>query len=262
MLNRKHLGLIVLAAVWLVGAESCGTEPYDCDAPENASGLLSGSEVGTGRYVVRIDPGTVAQSLGGDFVATDLMSLATALGAEEIELIDYSNDMFTCAFTDKKEAKKAAKMTGVIYVQEERSFSIPAPVPSPDADESGADDSEGDVTAEAVDGTYAWGIDRINERARQLDGNALAKIRFAGEKHIIVIDTGVDERHEEFDGRIGECHSTVPGSSSCRDGHGHGTHVAGTIAGDDFGVCKDCIVHYCRVSRVGRVWPNTSSRTR
>ena len=71
-------------------------------------------------------------------------------------------------------------------------------------------------------------------------------MRFAGEKHVIVIDTGVDDRHEEFEGRLGECHSTVPGSSSCRDGHGHGTHVAGTIAGDDFGVCKDCTVHWCR----------------
>lgn len=242
-MSLRHFSGILLLCLALVGADECGTSPYDCDAPEEA-GFIGGAEESTGRYIVRIDPARVADALGADFIATDLMSLATALGAEEIDLVDYSDDMFTCSFDSKKEAKAAAKMPGVLYIQEERSLSIPKPV-TPPADTDGTD-GDGDVEAEAVDGTYAWGLDRINERNRQLDGNTLATVRFPGDKHVIVIDTGVDERHEEFAGRIGECHSTVPGSSSCRDGHGHGTHVAGTIAGDDFGVCKDCTIHYCR----------------
>lgn len=239
----RHFGWISLMTVLLAGADQCGTNPYDCES-EAATGFLSADAATTGRYVVRIDPQRVAETLDG-VVATDVMALATALGAQEIELIDYSNDMFTCTFANRKEAKAAAKIRGVLYVQEERTLSIPEPVTPRDSDEAPADDDAG-PGADAVDGDYSWGIDRLNERRRRLDGNTLATVRFAGEKHVIVIDTGVDERHEEFAGRIGECHTTVPGSSSCRDGHGHGTHVAGTIAGDDFGVCKECIVHYCR----------------
>ncbi|GAA0945517.1 S8 family peptidase [Nonomuraea longicatena] len=47
---------------------------------------------------------------------------------------------------------------------------------------------------------------------------------------VAVLDTGVDAAHRDLDGRIAETRSFVPGEA-VRDGHGHGTHVAATIAG-------------------------------
>ncbi|MFI7606071.1 S8 family serine peptidase [Micromonospora sp. NPDC049366] len=47
---------------------------------------------------------------------------------------------------------------------------------------------------------------------------------------VAVLDTGVDDTHPDLAGRIVEARD-FSGSGSARDGHGHGTHVAATIAG-------------------------------
>ena len=55
---------------------------------------------------------------------------------------------------------------------------------------------------------------------------------------VAVVDTGVDLDHREFSGRIVQGYDFVSNDSIADDGNGHGTHVAGTIAGanDGFGV--------------------------
>ncbi|WP_338087204.1 S8 family peptidase, partial [Nonomuraea zeae] len=47
---------------------------------------------------------------------------------------------------------------------------------------------------------------------------------------VAVLDTGVDAGHPDLAGRIADSRSFIPGQE-VRDGHGHGTHVASTIAG-------------------------------
>ncbi|MET8260290.1 S8 family serine peptidase [Micromonospora sp. NPDC005205] len=47
---------------------------------------------------------------------------------------------------------------------------------------------------------------------------------------VAVLDTGVDATHPDLAGRVAEAQD-FSGSGSARDGHGHGTHVAATIAG-------------------------------
>jgi len=47
---------------------------------------------------------------------------------------------------------------------------------------------------------------------------------------VAVLDTGVDATHPDLAGRIADSKSFIPGQE-VRDGHGHGTHVASTIAG-------------------------------
>lgn len=54
---------------------------------------------------------------------------------------------------------------------------------------------------------------------------------------VYVIDTGINVRHVEFQGRA-EWGKTVPLNDQDIDGNGHGTHCAGTIASRKYGVAK------------------------
>ncbi len=65
---------------------------------------------------------------------------------------------------------------------------------------------------------------------------------------IAVIDTGVDYRHTDLQGAFGEEKGAdFTGFGDCRDGNGHGTHVAGTIAGTRTGVAPQATLYAVRV---------------
>ena len=80
-------------------------------------------------------------------------------------------------------------------------------------------------TAEAI---VTWGLHRIDQRDLPLDRRFEPGEDGAG-IHTYTIDTGLDADHPDFAGRVGEGFSVFGGEPI--DGHGHGTHVTGTIAG-------------------------------
>lgn len=67
-----------------------------------------------------------------------------------------------------------------------------------------------------------------------------------------VVDTGCWKDHDDFEGRVHLGHNAYPNSSFI-DMDGHGTHVAGTIAGRKYGVAKNATVICVKVFHGGGV---------
>ncbi|SFL28270.1 S8 family serine peptidase [Lysobacter sp. cf310] len=98
----------------------------------------------------------------------------------------------------------------------------------------------------ATQNNATWGIDRVDQRNLPLSTTYTYDTDATG-VHAYILDTGVRADHTEFSGRMGNGFSVRPGDPSTNDCHGHGTHVAGTVAGTTWGVAKKATVHPIRV---------------
>jgi hypothetical protein len=97
--------------------------------------------------------------------------------------------------------------------------------------------------------TYPWGILSINAD--------VVRGRGAG-VNVYVLDTGIRTTHVEFGGRAfagvdvatagGNMTVCAPGSTTCAaDGHGHGTHCAGTVGASTYGVADGATIWAVKV---------------
>jgi len=87
-----------------------------------------------------------------------------------------------------------------------------------------------------------WGLARINERDVNLVDD-IYSYQYRGEEvDVFILDTGIRITHEDFhEGRAIWGTNTV-GDNQNTDCNGHGTHVASTVAGAQYGVAKNATV--------------------
>ncbi|KAN0062733.1 proteinase B [Thecaphora frezii] len=100
--------------------------------------------------------------------------------------------------------------------------------------------AHGKLHAQDVEKGAPWGLARISHRKR-LGLGTFNQYLYNGDGGdgvtAYVIDTGINIKHVEFEGRA-RWGKTIPVNDVDEDGNGHGTHCAGTIGSRKYGVAK------------------------
>lgn len=127
-------------------------------------------------------------------------------------------------------------------------FVVPASVAQQLSDTSGVSsypDTPVSAVAEQTP-TPSWGLDRVDALDTPLDDKYSWSNSGTG-SIVYVIDTGVYSAHSDFTGRVVSGYTAIADGRGTEDCHGHGTHVAGTVAGRNYGVAKTATVVAVRV---------------
>ncbi|WP_338895984.1 S8 family peptidase [Streptomyces sp. TG1A-60] len=205
-----------LTAVMTAAVLSAVTLPAQA-APE---GLVIGAgDPGSlsGSYIVTLKAGTKAPSTAGKDVAAEYGArighmYSTALNGYSVR-------------AGEKQARRLAADSRVASVVQDSKVAYDHRQPDPPS----------------------WGLDRIDQPKPPLDKSYTWPESAGKGATVYVIDTGIRITHEDFGGRAGHGWDFVQNDRIAQDGNGHGTHVAGTVAGTAHGVAKKAKVVAVRV---------------
>ncbi|MEU2115596.1 S8 family serine peptidase [Streptomyces sp. NPDC016459] len=217
--SRRRVATAAAIAVAAVALGSLSTLPAVA-SPATAEGVIenAGAE-GTiaGSYIVTLEESAQAETAKGRAVAAEYgakikKTYTAALNGYNVEL-------------SEAQAKKLAADPAVKSVVQNRVFRINATQPSPPS----------------------WGLDRLDQRALPLNQSYTYPDTAGQGVTAYIIDTGVRISHSDFGGRAFNGFDAVDNDNVAQDGNGHGTHVAGTVAGTAHGVAKKAKIVGVRV---------------
>jgi subtilisin family serine protease len=207
----RRLSLAVAAA--LAGTAFGGPAQAAPDAATPAIGKPATVIDGAARYLVRYAPGT------------DVASERRSLGDSGVEVRRTFGHAVKAAAVTATPAQAAAL----------------ARSPRVEAVELDAR-----VQTAATQDAAPWGLDRVDQRNLPLSTTFTSSASGSGVE-AYVVDTGVLGSHVDFGGRVVAGWTAIDDGRGTTDCNGHGTHVAGTVAGGKYGVAKAATIIPVRV---------------
>ncbi|WP_112269063.1 S8 family peptidase [Lentzea terrae] len=106
------------------------------------------------------------------------------------------------------------------------------------------------ATIQETQSNPTWGLDRIDQANLPLN-QKYTYPNTASNVTAYVLDTGIRKTHSEFENRATDGYDFIDDDAVAEDCQGHGTHVAGTVAGKTYGVAKQAKVVGVRVLDCG-----------
>lgn len=233
--SRHLLAVAILAALPIVASaqtlQGFTVQPAPAPSEVQKSEMLRIAEQPiVGRYIVVLKKSSAKLATEGKSAQPALTMVADDIakthGASVIHYYDHVLRGFAVQADDNALAALLAD-SRVAYVQE-----------------------DGIVTGSPAQTNATWGLDRVDQRNLPLN-NVYNYDGTASNVRAYVLDSGLNSTHQDFAGRVGNGVSFINDGLGTSDCHGHGTHVAGTLAGSTWGVAKGVVVHPVRVLDCG-----------
>ncbi|MFE5537764.1 S8 family peptidase [Streptomyces sp. NPDC056492] len=216
----RLLARLAAATLLSVPAVAAGTAAADTPEPTPVPLYTSANAV-PGKYIVVLDK------------TADVAKIASMVGVKPTFTYSKALNGFAAPLT-AFQLKVARLLPGVKSVETDAKVSAPSM------------NSVRAAGPELRSPSQSWGLDRINQKELPLDNDFTTEGNGAGVTAYI-LDTGIDYAHTEFGTRASFGFDAVGDGRNGQDCNGHGTHVAGTVAGKTYGVAGKANVVSVRV---------------